>query len=309
MAVDGARGHRLTTTNEAGETGSVVTGVILSAVDDSEAAQGVLDTARSLAEGLQTSLVVMHVVGNGSDDADELVGRVRERLGDAQADVRVATGSPAEAIRAAADSEDAEFLVVGSRGRGNLRAAVLGSVSRDLAADASRPVVVVPPGGAWTADDGGAGTEGVSVVCGVDGSEQALAGAVFAGRLAERLYCRLVIVHARQNVKAVLSYPGARSETPPVTGQADSVDRVAAEVVQRAVAAADVGAKGIEEPGPPAEILESVADREAGRLIVITARGLGGVRASLLGSVAAELTAVAKRPVIVLSEAVAAGAG
>jgi nucleotide-binding universal stress UspA family protein len=285
----------------------VVTDVILCAVDDSEAGQGVLDTARSLAAGLLTSLVVIHVVGDDADDADELVGRVRERLGDEQADVRVAAGSPAEAIRAAADSEDAEFLVVGSRGRGNLRAAVLGSVSRDLTANASRPVVVVPPGGAWTADDGAA-TEGASVVCGVDGSEQALAGAVFAGRLAERLYCRLVIVHARQTVKAALSYPGARSETPPVTGQADSVDRVAAEVVERAVAAADVGAKGIEEPGPPAEILESVADREAGRLIVITARGLGGVRASVLGSVAAELTAGAKRPVVVLSEAVAAGA-
>ncbi len=282
--------------------------MILCAVDDSEAAHGVLDTARSLAQSLRTGLVVMHVAGDGSADADEVVGRVRERLGDEHADVRIAAGSPAEAIRAAADSEDAELLVVGSRGRGNLRSAVLGSVSHDLAAHASRPVVVVPPGGAWRPDDGGAAAEGVSVVCGVDGSEQALAGAVFAGRLAERLYCRLVIVHARQTVKAVLSYPGARSETPPVTGQADSVDRVAAEVVQRAVAAADVGAKGIEEPGPPAEILEAVAEREDGRLIVITARGLGGVRASLLGSVAAQLTAGAKRPVVVLSEAVAGSA-
>jgi nucleotide-binding universal stress UspA family protein len=286
----------------------VVTDVILCAVDDSDAAQGVLDTARSLADSLRTNLVVMHVIGDGSDGADELVGRARDRLGDQGADVRVVTGSPAEAIRAAADSDDAELLVVGSRGRGNLRSAILGSVSRDLAASAKRPVVVVPPEGAWVADNGKAATDSGSVVCGVDGSEQALAGAVFAGRLAERLYSRLVIVHARQNVKAALSYPGARSETPPVTGQADSVDRVAAEVVEQAVAAADVGAKGIEEPGPPAEVLESVADREAGRLIVITARGLGGVRASLLGSVAAELTAGAKRPVVVLSETVAGGA-
>lgn len=281
--------------------------MILCAIDDSDAAQGVLDTARNLAKNLRVPLVVIHVVGDGSDEADALVGRVRERLGDEAADVRVAAGSPAEAIQAVADSEDAELLVVGSRGRGNLRSAVLGSVSRDLAANAKRPVVVVPPGGAWAADGAG-GTEAASVVCGVDGSEQALAGAVFAGRLAERLYCRLVIVHARQNVRAALSYPGARSDTPPVTGQADSVDKVAAEVVQKAVAAADVGATGIEEPGPPAEILESVAEREQARLIVITARGLGGVRASLLGSVAADLTATAKRPVVVLSEAVAAGA-
>ena len=281
--------------------------MILCAVDDSDAAQGVLDTARHLADSLRARLVVIHVVGDRPDEADALVGRVRERLGDEQADVRLVTGSPAEAIRAAADGEDAELLVVGSRGRGNLRSAVLGSVSHDLAANAQRPVVVVPPDGAWTADDGRGSTEGDSVVCGVDGSEQALAGAVFAGRLAERLYCRLVVVHARQNVRAALSYPGARSETPPVTGQADSVDKVAADVLQRAVDAADVGATGVSEPGPPAEILEAVAEREGGRLIVITARGLGGLRASLLGSVAAELTASATRPVVVLSEAVAIG--
>ncbi len=278
--------------------------MILCAVDDSEAAEGVLDTARRLAEKLQARLAVMHVVGDSSDEADELVGRVRARLGDEHADVRLAAGSPAEAIREAAEREDPEMLVLGSRGRGGLRSAVLGSVSRDVAARARRPVVVVPHGGAWTADDGTAPTD-ASVVCGVDGSDEALAGAVFAGSLASRLDCRLVVVHARQNVRAALSYPGARSETPPVTGQADSVDKVAAEVVRRAVDAADVNATGVTEPGPPAEILESVAEREDGRLIVITARGLGGIRASLLGSVAAELTAAATRPVVVLSEAAA----
>jgi nucleotide-binding universal stress UspA family protein len=282
--------------------------MILCAVDDSEAAEGVLDTARWLAETLQTRLAVIHVVGDGSDEADEFVGRVRARLGDEHADVQLATGSPAEAIREVADRDDPELLVVGSRGRGGLRSAVLGSVSHDLATNARRPVVVVPHGGVRTADDGNAATDGASVVCGVDGSDQALAGAVFAGRLAKRLHCRVVVVHARQNVRAALSYPGARSETPPVTGQADSVDKVAADVLQRAVDAADVNATGVTEPGPPAEVLETVANRENGRLIVITARGLGGLRASLLGSVAAELSASATRPVVVLSEAVAGSA-
>jgi nucleotide-binding universal stress UspA family protein len=43
-------------------------------------------------------------------------------------------------------------------------------------------------------------------------------------------------------------------------------------------------------------------------MIVITTRGLGGLRAALLGSVAAELMAAASRPVVVLSEAAAADA-
>ena len=87
-----------------------------------------------------------------------------------------------------------------------------------------------------------------------------------------------------------------------MTGQADSVDKAADRVVERAVEAAPGDATAVIEPGPPAEVLESVADRENGQLIVITARGLGGLRASVLGSVAAELSASATHPVVVLSE-------
>ncbi len=277
--------------------------MILCAVDESDAAERVLETARWLADQLGTSLVVVHAT-DGSSDADKLTDRVRSRVGDESVEVKVLVGSPAQAIREAAAEENPELLVVGSRGRGGLRSAILGSVSRDVAANARQPVVVVPSGEAWTAEGGDDG----SVVCGIDGSDEALAGAAFAGRLAQRLGSRLVIVHARQNVRAVLAYRGARSETPPVTGQSDAVAKQAAEVVQRAVEAGGGTATGVIEPGPPAEVLESVADRESGRLIVITARGVGGVSASLLGSVAAQLSAAATRPVVVLSAAAAAAA-
>ena len=276
--------------------------VILCAVDDSDAAGPVFDTARWLAERLRARLIVVRASdGSGDDDLD---GWVRTRSGGEGVEVRLLTGSPAQAIQEAADQENPELLVVGSRGHGRLRSAVLGSVSRDLAADARCPVVVVPPERTSTAE----GSADASVVCGIDGSDEALAGAAFAGRLATQLDFRLLIVHARQNVRAVLSYPGARSETPPVTGQSDAVEKQAAEVVERAVEAAGGTAVGVIEPGPPAEVLESVANREDGALIVITARGLGGVRASLIGSVAAELTATAARPVVVLSEATARAA-
>jgi nucleotide-binding universal stress UspA family protein len=278
--------------------------VILCAVDESEAAGPVLDTGRWLADALRTDLVVVHVVGDEDDEAGDLVGDIRARLGEQTADVRLIAGSPVEAIQAAADEQRPELLVVGSRGRGRLQAAVLGSVSRDLLSEARHPVVVVPPGAVQpSAED--AARDGASVVCGIDGSAQALAGAAFAGQLARRLDLRPVVVHARQNVRAALSYPRARSETPPVTGQSDAVDKRADEVLQRGVDAAGAGATGVIEPGPPAEVLESVADREAARLIVITARGAGGVSATLLGSVAADLTVAATRPVVVLSEAAA----
>jgi nucleotide-binding universal stress UspA family protein len=113
-------------------------------------------------------------------------------------------------------------------------------------------------------------------------------------------------VHARQNLRAVAAYPGARSTTPPVTGQEDAVQGLVDKVIEDAEHAAGVSAVGVVEPGPPAQVLETVADRENARLIVIAARGVGALRAALLGSVAADLPAATVRPVVVLSAPAAA---
>ena len=122
--------------------------MILCAVDDSEAASRVFGAARGLADALGGELVAVHVVASADQDADEILASVRSRLGGTGSapDVRLLEGSPAEALIETADREGAELLVVGSRGRGSLRSAVLGSVSRELAARAPCPVVVVPSG-------------------------------------------------------------------------------------------------------------------------------------------------------------------
>ena len=281
---------------------------IVCAVDDSEAAVGVLDIARGLADALGARLLAVHAGGTqlGWDWAG---ASVRARLTEAGElpEVRLVQGSPA-AIMEEADREGAELLVVGSRGRGPVRSGLLGSVSREITSQARCPVVIVPSGARWTGAGDGVEDARASVVCGVDGSDQALAAAAFAGRLATRLGLRLVVVHARQDLRAVAAYPGASTATPPVTGQRDAVEQQAADVLNRAEGAAGVSAERVVESGPPTEVLESVADREAARLIVIAARGVGGLRAALLGSVAAELPVAAARPVVVLSAAAAEAA-
>ncbi len=282
--------------------------MILCALDDSEATIRVFDVARGLADALGGELVAVHVVSAADQDSDQIVESVRSRLGGTGAApaVRLVEGAPARALMEIAERERAELLVVGSRGRGSLRSAVLGSVSRELAARAPCPVVIVPSGeGSAAAVSGDKDADG-SVVCGVDGSDQALAAAALAGRLASRLGTRLVLVHARQNLRAVAAYPGARSTTPPVTGQEDAVQGLVDKVIEDAEHAAGVSAVGVVEPGPPAEVLETVADREKAQLIVIAARGVGALRAALLGSVAADLPAATARPVVVLSAPAAA---
>lgn len=56
----------------------------------------------------------------------------------------VVAGRPADEIVAYADSVGADLIVIGSRGRGAVAGALLGSVSRDVLHESRTPVVVVP---------------------------------------------------------------------------------------------------------------------------------------------------------------------
>ena len=60
------------------------------------------------------------------------------------ATTEVLGGDPANEIVAYADSLDADVIVVGSRGHGNIAGAFLGSVSQGILREARRPVLVVP---------------------------------------------------------------------------------------------------------------------------------------------------------------------
>jgi nucleotide-binding universal stress UspA family protein len=76
-------------------------------------------------------------------------------VGVVRAERRVEYGLPPERLADLADEERAEVIVVGSRGRGRLAAAFLGSVSSDLIGLARCPVLVVPRGArASTCGDG-----------------------------------------------------------------------------------------------------------------------------------------------------------
>jgi nucleotide-binding universal stress UspA family protein len=80
-----------------------------------------------------------------ANEQKELAATVEEVAGESDVEVEqvVVEDAPARALVAA--SEDADLLVVGTRGHGGFSGLVLGSVSQQCAHHASCPVVIVPP--------------------------------------------------------------------------------------------------------------------------------------------------------------------
>jgi nucleotide-binding universal stress UspA family protein len=145
---------------------------IICGVDGSADAQAALQVAVGLAERLELRLVVAHVaepayipyaaaapfggmagqhavmeeIGTQEANAERLLDEVVAAAGPVDAERRASVGVPAERLADLADEEDAELIVVGSRGRGAFKAAFLGSVSSSLVGVARCPVLIVPPG-------------------------------------------------------------------------------------------------------------------------------------------------------------------
>jgi nucleotide-binding universal stress UspA family protein len=84
-------------------------------------------------------------VAAAHDVLHEMVDELRTQRPDADVEVHlVAVPGPA-ALGLLRRAEDAELLVVGTRGRGTVRSLLLGSVSQQCCAHATCPVVVVGP--------------------------------------------------------------------------------------------------------------------------------------------------------------------
>jgi nucleotide-binding universal stress UspA family protein len=137
---------------------------IIVPVDGSEPSNAAVDLAASLAQKLGASVTVCHVVAIPRP-AHDAGGFAREEMMDEEikagravldaAERRAArlrvkvnkvlqSGSVAEGILAEARQRACDAIVMGSRGRGNLARAVLGSATTDIINRSPIPVIVAP---------------------------------------------------------------------------------------------------------------------------------------------------------------------
>jgi nucleotide-binding universal stress UspA family protein len=243
--------------------------------------------------------------------ADSLRSHTEDMVGRLVDDVRrdpavAASGSAAVALRSVVvagpaapelivRSEDADLLVVGSRGRGGVRSAMLGSVALHCVTHARCPVVVVHPTPI-------APTTPARVVVGVDGSDRSRAALAQA----------LVEASRRgAEVEAVAAYEPADHWTDMSSALLPSSEGIRTTVEQRARAfVADVLAQrsAVGHPTPAVHVRTHegaahdvlVSRARGAALLIVGSTGRGELRSLLLGSVALHCAMHAPCPVMVV---------
>ena len=192
----------------------------------------------------------------------------------------LARGSPARVL--CEHSATAEMVVVGSRGRGGLAGLLLGSVAWQLAAHGQGRVVVV------RGQERRANRAPGPVVAGADGSPASQAAVAFAFEEAELRDVPLVAVCALADTPASLG--GAhRAEEDFDRSMAQQEKEHPEVTVLRRVA----------QGSPRAALLDAAYEAQ---MVVVGARGRGGLKGMLLGSAAQALLHHAPCPVGVVHQ-------
>ena len=234
--------------------------------------------------------------------ADTGVSLARARRPGLEVTARVKMSSPGTVL--IQESERAALVVVGTRGRGDLAGALLGSVASRVAAHAHCPVVVVRGGDVVTAGPDR------PVVVGVDDSPAAADALRVAVAQASSTGARLRVVCAWIPAPPE-SWERAYWLAVDAARDSDETARAAAE---RVAAEATLTAEGLAPElrvethvrgGDPATVILDAAG-DAG-LVVVGARGRGSLAGLFLGSVSHGVVHRAQVPVLVV-RATAAGA-
>ncbi|MEV7066869.1 universal stress protein [Streptomyces collinus] len=228
--------------------------------------------------------------------ADHIVASAEERVRRLNPDLKV-TGEAvaAEAVAALlSEGDNASALVTGSRGRGELKGALLGSVSLAVAARAYCPVIVV------RGDKAGlAGTHG-RILLGAGDPDTSAEAVRFAFREAEARGCELDVVRAWRLPMNENADPPAPAETPVYEHEAQASDLVDALVADVMADHPAVRVRRATVEGPARKVL--VNRSAAADLVVVGARRRSGHFGLQLGRVSHTLLHHADCPVAVVPQ-------
>ncbi len=194
-------------------------------------------------------------------------------------------------------SENAELLVVGTRGHGDLAGAVLGSIAFAVSAHAHCPVVVVRGQTALPGPDR-------PVVVGVDGSPISDEALRYGAAVAAAMAAPLIVVSAYRTLTSeawaegyiYLEAEGGSNFDTIARQSATEVAAASARIARETHPGLSITEQVVE--GLPASVLAKATD-QAG-LLVVGSRGHGGFAGLMLGSVGHALIHSALCPVAII---------
>ncbi|GHC98909.1 universal stress protein [Zhihengliuella salsuginis] len=288
---------------------------IIVGVDGSEAGQCALKWAADEARrrGLPLNIVTAYTIpvfaassmdaGYATLDDDVIREGAEEVLHEATRDLdraglevrtRLESGDPAGVLLDL--SEDADLVVVGTRGRGGFVGRMLGSVSSALPAHAKCPTVVVPQCVSDVPAD--APQRRDVVVVGVDGSERARHAVLIAAERADQRGVPLRVVCGIPPVSGALAWMPATVDQEALVADIEVQLGNGARWLKSHFPTLEIETEAVN--GPPIEML--LEESERCRLTVVGTRGRGGFAGMLLGSTSQGVLHHARGPVLVVPD-------
>jgi len=277
LATDGSDGARL-----ASEVASRIAKAFDSEVTILSAIPSLSATAAPL-EGEYYSRLV-----NKADDNADAAAAVFKKAGVSATEKEIPQGSASVVGRIVetAAEEKAGLIVMGTRGLGGFRRAVLGSVSSAVAAHAGCATLVVR-----STKKGAAGGDIKKVLVAIDDSQNAQRALEAAVELANRFKAELRITHVVYvpMFSWSMGIPGSTSAVDQIEEDAENLGK---KLLTKAVkfaksnGAADVKEELVTDLTAPAQAIVRIAERTGTDVIVMGTRGNGGFKKLLMGSVA-----------------------
>jgi nucleotide-binding universal stress UspA family protein len=286
---------------------------ILLATDGSTEAELAAETASELAKQTGSELYVLHVLALPIDTQDpssfepevrrqmeerasatleELVGGI-ESSGGKVAGSHLGVGRPDAELVEEAEEIGAGLIVMGSRGYGPIRQALVGSVSDSVVRHAHCPVLLVR---------GEPLAFPTNILLATDGSEEVVLATATAADVAERTGSELHVVHVGElrpvyhpEMRGYLArYEQLREDAQHLLeGQVDEIESAGGTVARAHL-----------RMGHPDTEIVGLAGRLGAGLIVVGSRGRGPLRRALMGSVSDSVVRHAHCPVLVVRNAV-----
>ncbi len=230
----------------------------------------------------------LDLIDDMRNGAMEALTRTAAELDCADVQVVVEIGTPSALLLTASDT--AEFIVLGSRGRGGFKALLLGSVGSQVTSHANCPVIVMR---------GDPRTDANEIIVGIDGSEHSLAALDFAFDEASRHGFKVIAVHAWDVPSFDLIITSEGPVPLPLEHVADGEVRLVAEILA-----------GYTEQYPDVRVAEHLVRAPAVQallnsstnavMIVLGTRGRNAAIGALLGSTSNGVLHKAKVPVAII---------